>query len=46
MNKLDLAKKNGYTCEIIWESDYKNDKKNIILKIIKKHGESNNIDPS
>ena len=35
-NKLHLATKHGYTCEVIWESDYKKDK-NIILNILKKY---------
>jgi G:T-mismatch repair DNA endonuclease (very short patch repair protein) len=32
-NKLYLAKKNGYNCIVIWESDYKKNK-NIITEII------------
>jgi hypothetical protein len=35
-NKLDLAKKYNYTCETIWESDYKKDPE-IIKNIIKKY---------
>lgn len=35
-NKLDLAKKNGYTCEVIWEYDYKKNK-NIINNLINKY---------
>lgn len=34
--KLYLAEKNDYTCEVIWESDYKKNK-NIILEIIKRY---------
>lgn len=35
-NKIDLAKTNNYTCEIIWETDYKQNK-NIIKNIITKY---------
>lgn len=35
-NKLYLAKKNGYNCEVIWETDYKKNK-NIILELIEKY---------
>lgn len=35
-NKLDLAKNNGYHCEVIWETDYKKNK-NIILEILKNY---------
>jgi hypothetical protein len=35
-NKLDLAIKNGYTCEVIWENDYKKNK-NIINDLINKY---------
>jgi G:T-mismatch repair DNA endonuclease (very short patch repair protein) len=35
-NKLYLAEKNGYACEIIWESDYKKNK-NVILEIINRY---------
>lgn len=35
-NKLYLAKKNGYNCEVIWETDYKKNK-NIILDLIEKY---------
>lgn len=35
-NKLYLAKKNGYVCEVIWEMDYKKNK-DIVLEIIKKY---------
>ena len=35
-NKLDLAKINGYHCEVIWESDYKKNKK-IINDLITKY---------
>jgi len=39
-NKLDLAKNNGYICEVIWETDYKQNK-NVILNLIKTYGEPN-----
>lgn len=39
-NKLDLSKKYGYNCEVIWESDYKKNK-NIIKKIITKYEKNN-----
>jgi len=35
-NKLDLAIKNGYTFEVIWENDYKKNK-NIINDLINKY---------
>ena len=35
-DKLDLANKNGYTCEVIWESDYRKDS-SIIKKLINKY---------
>jgi len=35
-NKLELIKNNGYTLEVIWESDFKNNNK-IIKHIIKKY---------
>jgi G:T-mismatch repair DNA endonuclease (very short patch repair protein) len=35
-NKLYLAKKEGYYCEVIWETDYKKNK-NIIFEIIKNY---------
>jgi G:T-mismatch repair DNA endonuclease (very short patch repair protein) len=35
-NKVYLAESRGYFCEVIWESDYKNNK-NIILDIIKQY---------
>jgi hypothetical protein len=37
-NKLYLAKKYNYICEVIWETDYKKNN-NIILDIIKKYDE-------
>jgi G:T-mismatch repair DNA endonuclease (very short patch repair protein) len=45
LNKLYLAKNNGYNCLVIWESDYKKNK-NIILKLIKDYGEHKQNDPS
>jgi hypothetical protein len=39
-NKIDLARKNNYSYEVIWELDYKKDKsilKNIITKYENKH---------
>ncbi len=35
--KLYLSVKNGYDCIIIWESDYKKDKDNVLKKIITKY---------
>jgi G:T-mismatch repair DNA endonuclease (very short patch repair protein) len=35
-DKIYLAEKNGYYCEVIWESDYKQNK-HIILEIIRKY---------
>lgn len=35
-NKIDLILENGYNLEVVWESDY-NDDKTIINKLIKKY---------
>jgi len=35
-NKLYLAKKEGYNCEVMWETDYKNNK-DLIFEIIKNY---------
>lgn len=44
-NKLDLAKTNGYNIEVIWESDYKKNKKIIQNLIEKYNGETNKNNP-
>jgi hypothetical protein len=39
-HKLYLAKKEGYNCEVIWETDYKKNN-SIIFEIIKNYYEQN-----
>jgi len=43
-NKLELIKNNGYTLEVIWESDFRNNNK-IIKHIIKKYVTNNSSTP-
>jgi G:T-mismatch repair DNA endonuclease (very short patch repair protein) len=43
-NKLELIKNNGYTLEVIWESDFKNNNK-IINHIIEKYVTNNSSTP-
>ena len=43
-NKLEFIKNNGYTLEVIWESDFKNNNK-IIKHIIEKYVTNNSSTP-